>query len=96
MFEYIYSFQFSMDSYWAFREKLDQEHDWPTIYMFKFVVPAIRASEVKIAFANETLQTKTSKAGNYISFTMNKMINSSEEVVEIYKKAKKIQGLIAL
>lgn len=85
-----------MDSITAFKEKLDNQHDWPTTYMFKFVVPAARVSEVKTAFSEETLQTKQSKQGNYVAFTMNKMIYSSDEVVEIYQEARKIEGLIAL
>ena len=85
-----------MDSITAFKEKLDNEHHWPTTYMFKFVVPANKAVEVKTTFAKETFETKESKGGNYISFTLKKMIYSSDEVVEIYQEARKIQGLIAL
>ena len=85
-----------MDSIEAFKEKLDNEHDWPTIYMFKFVVPAAKAIEVKAIFSEEKLVVKESKAGNYIAFTLNKMIYSSDEVVEIYQEARKVDGLIAL
>ena len=85
-----------MDSIEAFKEKLDNEHDWPTTYMFKFVVPAAKAIEVEAVFSEEELHVKESKAGNYMAFTMNKMIYSSDEVVKIYQEAKKIEGLIAL
>ena len=85
-----------MDSYDAFKEKLDQEHTWPGIYIFKFVVPSAKQDEVRETFPQETFTEKKSKAGNYISFTLKKNINSSDEVVDIYLKAKEIDGLIAL
>lgn len=85
-----------MDSVKAFKEKLDQEHKWPTDYMFKFVVPAAKENEVEEEFPSEDLQKRLSKAGNYIAFTFKKLINNSDEVVEIYQRARKIEGLIAL
>ena len=85
-----------MDSFESFKEKLDKEHKWPTSYMFKFIAPIAKADEVNMVFAGETLKSKLSKAGNYESFTMEKLMNSSDEVVEIYLKAKKIEGLIVL
>ena len=85
-----------MDSYKAFKEKLDQEHSWPDLYVFKFVVPIAKQSELRELFPEESFTEKKSKAGNYISFTLKKHIKSSDEVVAIYLKAKEIEGLIAL
>jgi len=85
-----------MDTYQDFKSKLDQEHKWPTIYMFKFVVPKGKIEEFNTIFVDESVQSKESKAGNYMSFTMKKMMNSSQEVVDIYLKAKKIEGVISL
>ncbi len=85
-----------MDSVKAFKDKLDQEHDWPGIYIFKFVLPASQKLELKELFPDESFKEKQSKAGNYISFTLEKTIHSSDEVVEIYLKAREIDGIIAL
>lgn len=85
-----------MDSVTAFKEKLDQEHQWPTVYMFKFVVPVAKEQEVEGTFPEEPWQKRHSKEGNYVAFTLKKMINNSDEVVEIYKQARGIEGLIAL
>ncbi len=84
------------DSYKAFKEKLDSEHKWPTTYMFKFVVPSAKAPELRAWLSKESLHTKSSKNGKYISFTMKKVMKSSDEVVEIYIKARHIEGLMAL
>jgi hypothetical protein len=85
-----------MDSVKAFKEKLDQEHNWPGTYIFKFVVPASQKIELKELFPQESFRERKSKAGNYISFTLEKTISSSDEVVDIYLKARGIEGLIAL
>ena len=85
-----------MDSYEAFKIKLDNEHDWPSTYLFKFVVPKNKTDEFRLIFSLESMQEKKSKAGNYVSFTFKKIINSSDEVVDVYLKAKTVEGLIAL
>lgn len=85
-----------MDSFKAFKEKLDNEHNWPAIYMFKFVVPIAKAGELRQLFNKEKLQSKNSKAGNYVAFTLKKQINSSDEVIATYLKADKVEGLIAM
>jgi hypothetical protein len=85
-----------MSSIESFKEKLDKEHNWPDKYLFKFIVPNSKTDEVMNLFSKETLHTKKSKAGNYVSFTMEKMMQSADEVVKIYQQAKKIEGLIVL
>ncbi len=85
-----------MDSFMPFKERLDDEHNWPTIYMFKFVVPVAKADEVRQLFIKENLQSKNSKAGNYVAFTLKKLIKSSDEVIVTYLKANKVKGLIAM
>ncbi len=85
-----------MDPHRYFKDKLDREHTWPSVYMFKFVVPKSSEAEVRKLFQEETLQTRNSRKGNFIAFTMKKMIYSSDEVVTIYEEASKITGLIAL
>lgn len=79
---------------------LDQVHDWPSIYLFKFIVPS---DDKKVALVNALFDAKTaeitmkqSKNGNYSSITAREMMTSAEEVLECYKKASKIEGLIAL
>ncbi len=85
-----------MNSFEDFKKKLDNEHKWPTTYMFKFIVPSAKFSELKAIFPQESLNLKSSKNGKYTSFTLNKYIKSSDEIIEIYFKAQKIKGLIAL
>jgi putative lipoic acid-binding regulatory protein len=87
-----------MDKSWliSFREKLDQHYAWPSLYIFKFIVPTGREVEVKKLFPNHDTTEKLSKQGNYTSITVKMMMPSSESVVEIYEQAAAIEGLIAL
>ncbi|NJN25682.1 MAG: DUF493 domain-containing protein [Cyclobacteriaceae bacterium] len=85
-----------MGSISTFKEKLDKEHQWPDQYMFKFVIPVAKSQELTDLFEGETLEKKHSKAGNYVSITMKKLMNSSDDVIAVYQQANKIEGLIML
>jgi uncharacterized protein len=80
----------------SFRQKLDQHYAWPSLYMFKFIVPAGKEEQVKKLFPLHTTSEKQSKQGNYISITIQMMMPSSEAVIGIYQQASGIEGLIAL
>ena len=89
---------FSMDQDWlnSFREKLDQHHAWPTLYVFKFIVPAGKENEVVALFPKHEVTLKASKNGNYISVTTQIMMHSGQSVIDVYVNASTIEGLIAL
>lgn len=82
------------------KKMLDEQHEWPTVFMFKFVVPS---DNEKIAvleglFNSKTaeIRTKTSTKGNYTSLTIREVMISADAVLAIYKEANNIDGLIAL
>lgn len=83
-------------SYQSFKEKLDQEHRWPSLYMFKFIVPKSKRETIPAMFPDLELKSRESKEGNYISYTIEIIMESSEEVISIYEEAHKVEGLIAL
>ncbi len=87
-----------MDENWiaSFRKKLDDHHAWPTLYTFKFIVPAGREDAVKALFPYHTVSEKQSKNGNYTSITAQLMMPSSDAVIDIYRKASEIEGIVAL
>jgi len=87
-----------MDQDWlkSFQTKLDQHHSWPSIYIFKFIVPKGKEEELKALFPLHTASEKESTNGNYISLTFQMMMSSSEAVIEIYVRAETVEGLIAL
>jgi uncharacterized protein len=87
-----------MDEKWIqnFREKLDQHHSWPSLYIFKFIVPKGKEEEVKKLFPNHTVTEKLSRQGNYTSLTVQVMAPSSKSVIDIYLQASLIEGIVAL
>ena len=87
-----------MDENWinSFREKLDQHYTWPSLYVFKFIVPAGKEDEVKQLFPFHATFEKSSKQGNYKSVTAEMMMPSGDAVLSIYIQASKIEGIVAL
>lgn len=87
-----------MDQEWFdnFRIKLEQHYSWPSLYMFKFIVPSGKEEELKKLFPNHTFTEKNSAQGKYTSLTMQIMASSSDAVIEVYQKAAVVEGLIAL
>lgn len=80
----------------SFKEKLENEYNWPSLYTFKFIVPKDKKSELLVLFANHEVREKQSSKGNYISITSNVMSASSEVIIDFYLRASKIKGVIAL
>ncbi|MEY3941869.1 MAG: hypothetical protein RIR07_755 [Bacteroidota bacterium] len=83
-----------------FRELLEKNYSWPALYMFKFICPANNEAVAKLEqlFDPEVaeLALRPSSKGNYISFTAKELMISVEAVLERYRRAKDIPGLISL
>lgn len=80
----------------SFREQLEADTVFPTLYMFKFIVPIGKEEEVAGLLPNNEMTLKKSKKGNYVSATIKAMMPSSDSIVEIYVRASKIEGIISL
>jgi uncharacterized protein len=82
--------------YASFREKLEIEYTWPSMYTFKFIVPQGNEAAVKALFPESEVVEKKSSRGNYISLTARVMAESSDAIIDVYVRAQHIEGLIAL
>lgn len=80
----------------AFIEKLENNHQFPGNYTFKFIVKPKDQKIVEQLVHGAEVSIKPSSGNKYVSVTLNAKMDSSHEVVEVYKKAKKIEGIIAL
>ena len=85
--------EFNVD---AFREKLEASGSFPMLYMFKFIVPNGKEKEIAAFFPKNEMEIKASSGGKYISTTIQSMMDSPDHIIEIYKKAAVINGLISL
>ncbi|QXD16838.1 DUF493 domain-containing protein [Rhodocaloribacter litoris] len=85
------------EAWWdRFRTLLDEDNDWPSEYLFKFIVPKARLEDVKAVFGDHPVEVRASTRGNYMSVTARMTVSSSDEVVAIYAAAGKVEGIISL
>ncbi len=81
------------------RAQLAKEKDWPTIYMFKFIVLADnrKIALIESKFSDEaTITQKESANGKYISITVKEVMLDANSIIEKYKEMEGIEGLITL
>lgn len=88
------------EKYLKLMEQLTEGFDWPTVYMFKFIVPADNAkiAQVENLFNSEEAQIsiRNSRKGNFVSITAKELMLSPEKVIDRYLEAENIKGLISL
>ena len=85
--------------YIRLKEELGNTSEWPTEYLYKFIVPtdAKKIEEVENAFDNmgAVIKTNQSKAGKYTSVSINVMMESPADVVAKYIEVSSIEGIIS-
>lgn len=73
---------------------------WPQVYYFKFIVKADNhlIARVQSLFDSQVanISMRRSAKGNYITISAKEMMLTAESVVERYKKASEIEGIISL
>lgn len=85
------------DEWWTnFRRLLEDQSDWPTEYLYKFIVPKAGLEALKKIFGDAKIIVRASKRGKYISVTSRLPASSPDEVIAVYKDAGKIEGVISL
>jgi putative lipoic acid-binding regulatory protein len=82
-----------------FKQKLVESMTFPSVYMFKFIITSENRNIalVENLFGQETdIKTKESRKGRYTSVTAKQVVISVDEVIDVYKKASKIKGVMFL
>lgn len=80
----------------AFKEKLEASGTFPMLYMFKFIVPSGTEIEIGELFPKNEMTLKPSSGGKYVSTTIQVMMDSADQIIEIYERASSIEGVISL
>jgi hypothetical protein len=86
------------DPYKKLRELL-QEQNYPSIYLYKFIVKqdAQKIQEIKQCFGESAeFATKPSSNGKYISISIKEMMLNTEDIINRYKAVSKIDNVIKL
>jgi uncharacterized protein len=81
------------------RQHLTKEYTWPSVYMFKFIAPAGNRNYALLHDLfplHAEFTSRHSASGKYISVTVKELMLSAEEVVDRYRKASFIEGVIVL
>lgn len=86
--------------YIRLKEELYATSDWPSVYLYKFIVPTDTQKIVIVenAFDNmgAVITTHQSKNGKFTSVSVNVMMASPEAVVEKYQELASVEGIISL
>jgi putative lipoic acid-binding regulatory protein len=81
------------------RKKLEETvTTFPYVYMFKFIIKAENRTiaMVEAIFDNDAeIIQKESAKGNYLSITVKQVVMSVDEIISIYEKAAKIEGVMS-
>jgi uncharacterized protein len=81
----------------ALKERLDAYYDWPCAFLFKFIVPQERGSELLALFGAEAqVRTRESSGGRYLAVTAEVDMTGSDAVLAVYRQAGEIEGVVAL
>lgn len=86
--------------YASLKEKLDQNHQFPEEYLFKFIFPNDneKLSEIYRIFdgLQYTINTRESVNGKYISTSIQAFVMDADQVINLYQEVQKIEGMVAL
>ena len=79
-----------------FQKVLDETIKWPSVYVFKFIVPRAGLDDLSALFPDTQPVLRDSKNGKYVGFTIEREMSSSAAVMEIYRRAALIPGIMSL
>ena len=80
----------------AFREKIEIEHQFPGLYVFKFIVPTGQKEDILNILPEGKVSSRSSSSNHYISITCRAELNTSQDVLDVYLQANNVEGCIAL
>lgn len=89
----------SRDFYANLQQRLGVTTSWPSVYMFKFILPN---DNRKMALLRQIFEVdsrffeKLSSKGKYISVTVKIVMLNPEEVISRYQQVEAIEGIMML
>jgi len=91
----------SEEFYQKLKAQLYDTAQWPSEYLYKFIVLSDKGkiTQIEDLFNNlgAVIETKESKNGKYTSVSINVSMKNPEAVIDMYKEvAEKVEGVISL
>jgi putative lipoic acid-binding regulatory protein len=88
------------DFYKRLKAQLEQDVSWPSLYLYKFIVPSKGngLEEVTHLFNDmgAVISTKSSRNGKYTSISIKVQMSSPDQVIKKYKEVSRVEGIISL
>ncbi len=87
------------DGFEKLQQRLDEVHEWPSVYLFKFIMKPEEAIllQVQAFFPEEAeILRKYSRTGKFVSLSVREVMMSSDEVLARYRKVAQIEGVMIL
>jgi putative lipoic acid-binding regulatory protein len=82
------------------REQLEESTEWPSNYLFKFILPSDedKKETVRSVFANHPVQIteRNSSKNTYVSISIEGIFKSPDQIISKYKAVARIEGVIQL
>lgn len=86
--------------YKNFKEKLTEMYQFPTEYLFKFIIPNDQEKQAEIFRVfdglKHTITERDSKNGKYTAVNVNTAVADAGQIVDIYQEVAKIKDVIML
>lgn len=86
--------------YIKLKSQLEDTSTWPSIYLYKFIVPtdAEKINQIEKIFDNigAVIESRKSKKGKYTSLSVTVNLKNADAVIEKYKEVGEIEGVISL
>ncbi len=86
----------ALDDLDRLKDHLDESQEFPCYYMFKFIVPRSSEDEVVRLLDGNPYTSRSSSSGKYVSLTADIFVTTSDQVVQMYREAATIEGIISL
>ena len=88
----------STDVYANLKEKLESVQQFPGVYHFKFIITGglDKVEELRKVLPDDEFIEQPSKTGKYVSITVKKQVQTADEVINVYKQAGDIKGIMIL
>jgi len=78
------------------KSTLDETVRFPSVYVFKFIVPAGELDVLMGHLGEMPTTERQSSGGKYVSVTSETVVISSDEVIDVYRRTSVVKGLMSL
>ncbi len=86
--------------YERLKKELDLSSTWPSLYLYKFIVPTDQENILRVEDAFDcmgaVIKTTQSKTGKFTSISVDVMMKNSQEIIDKYIEVSTIKGIISL